>query len=233
MIILYNNGITPLLPEQGSLGASGDLIPLAHSALMLLGEGNVYDNGKIKKVADVLKKLGMKKHSFLPKEALSLINGTEVTTSRGAFALSGSRTLIYSAVRTTAALFEVLGASKSCLDERIHDLKPHAGQKIVAGLLRKHLSGSKLCDNSRKVQDSYVIRCAPQIDRAIFGRIEDAVKTIETEMNSVTDNPLFFYKKNEAQAVSGGNFHAQSAAFALDSLGIALVAFGRVSERRI
>lgn len=233
MIMLFNHGAVPLLPMQGSLGASGDLIPLAHLALPLLGQGNMRVNGEVVPAAEVLKKLGIT-HTLLPKEALSLINGTEVTTSQAAFAVHGAERLLAGSVRATAALFEIFGSGVSSLDADIHALKPHPGQVSVAQDLRTHLKGSTLISRPKaKAQDPYVIRCTPQIDGAILGEIMRARTTVEIELNSVTDNPLFFVDGKNVKAVSGGNFHAQSLAFVLDGLGIALTAASKVMERRV
>lgn len=234
LISLFNAGVSPLLPAQGSLGASGDLIPLAHLGLMLLGQGKVYERGKVVSAAGVLRRLRIEQHKFQPKEALAIINGTEVTTSQAAFNVNHAQNLVHIATRATAALFEVLGASRKTLDNNIHTLKPHTGQKITARLIREFLKGSKLCDRPhKKIQDSYIIRCAPQIDGAILEHVEHARGIVETEINAVTDNPLFFVKKGNVKALSGGNFHAQNLAFALDSLSIALATLGKVTERRI
>ena len=218
---------------QGSLGASGDLIPLAHLALPLLGKGDVRVNGKRISAASVLRKLGIT-HTLLPKEALSLINGTEVTTSQAAFAVYGAERFLAGSVRATAALFEIFGARTSSIDADIHALKPHPGQVAVARDLRKYLRGSALVDRPKaKAQDPYVIRCTPQVDGAILGEIMRTKTTVEIELNSVTDNPLFFVKGGKVKALSGGNFHAQALAFALDGLAIALTAGSKVIERRV
>jgi histidine ammonia-lyase len=231
---IFNNEVTPQIPMQGSLGASGDLISLAHISLMLLGEGNVKMNGKIVPAKTMQKKLCLTKHSFGPKEALSLINGTEVTTATSAYTVKGSERLLSSSVRATSALFEIFGSQISCLDEDIHLLKPYVGQLRVAGELREHLKGSKLVARPKeKVQDPYVIRCTPQIDGAILDQISHTRKIVETEMNAVTDNPLFFVNGENVKAVSGGNFHAQNIAFAMDGIGIALVAESKIMERRV
>ncbi|OHA11267.1 MAG: hypothetical protein A3I44_04120 [Candidatus Sungbacteria bacterium RIFCSPLOWO2_02_FULL_51_17] len=234
LITFFNNNVSPLMPAQGSLGASGDLIPLAHLGLLLLGKGNAYHRGRVVPAAKILKRLRITPLSLGPKEALSIINGTAVTTAQAALAVSAARDLLLSSCRATAGLFEVTGASRSGLDARIHDVKPHPGQKAVAALLRRYLSGSARPDaKKKKVQDSYVVRCAPQIDGAVMDHIDAAVRVVEVELNSVTDNPLFFSSRGVFQAVSGGNFHAQNVAFAMDSVGIAMAAHSKVIERRI
>jgi histidine ammonia-lyase len=231
---IFNNEVTPQIPMQGSLGASGDLISLAHISLMLLGEGNVKMNGKIVPAKTMQKKLGLSRHTFSPKEALSLINGTEVTTATSAFTVGGAERLLSSSVRATAALFEIFGSQISSIDEDIHLLKPYPGQLRVAKELRAHLKGSKLIARPKeKVQDPYVIRCTPQIDGAIADQISHTKKIVETELNAITDNPLFFIDGENIKAVSGGNFHAQNIAFAMDGIGIALVAESKIMERRI
>ncbi|MCX6738739.1 MAG: histidine ammonia-lyase [Candidatus Parcubacteria bacterium] len=235
MIHIFNNEVTPQIPMQGSLGACGVLISLAHHSLMLLGEGNVKVNGKIIPSKKMLKKLGIAPcHAFKPKEALSLINGTEVTTATAAFTVYGSERLLSSSIRATAALFEIFGSRTSSLDEDLHLLKPYEGELRVAKELRAYLEGSKMVARPKvKVQDPYVIRCTPQIDGAVMDQISHTRKIVEIEMNSITDNPLFFIDEEETKVVSGGNFHAQNIAFALDGIGIALVAESKVLERRI
>jgi len=234
LIVLFNNNVSPLLPVKGSLGASGDLIPLAHLGLLLLGQGNTLVSGKIVSAQKLLKRFRIADHILQPKEALSLINGTEVTTAQAAFTLEKAKNILLLSTRLTAAIFEVLGASKKGLEPDLHSLKPHKGQAVVAGLLRKFLQGSKLCDRpNKKVQDSYVLRSAPQIDGAIWEQIEKARGVVEVELNSITDNPLFFRSVGRVRVVSGANFHAQNLAFSLDLVGIALTAFGKVIERRI
>ncbi|MFA5830607.1 MAG: aromatic amino acid ammonia-lyase [Candidatus Paceibacterota bacterium] len=231
---IFNHEVIPQIPMQGSLGASGDLISLAHISLMLLGEGNVKMNEKIVPAKTMQKKLGLSRHTFSPKEALSLINGTEVTTATSSFTVHGAERLLSSSVRATAALFEIFGSQISSIDEDIHLLKPYPGQLRVAKELRAHLKGSKLIARPKaKVQDPYVIRCTPQVDGAIIDQISHTRKIVETEMNSITDNPLFFMEGDAVKAVSGGNFHAQNIAFAMDGIGIALVAESKVMERRI
>lgn len=233
LIEIFNHKIIPLLPMQGSLGASGDLIPLAHLALPLLRMGNVRVRGKIISAKKALR-MFKPSEALEPKEALSLINGTEVTTSQAAFVAHGADRLLSCSVRATATLFEIFGSGLSSLDADIHALKPHPGQITVARNLRAHLRGSKLVERSKaKAQDPYVIRCTPQIDGAILGEILRAKTTIEIELNSVTDNPLFFVDGEDDKSVSGGNFHAQSLAFVLDGLGIALTAASKVIERRV
>lgn len=234
LMLIFNDGVSPMLPAHGSLGASGDLIPLAHLGLLLLGSGNAYRNGKVEPANKILKRLGAGNHQFRPKDALSIINGTAVSSSDSAFAVYGAESLFYSSLRAEAALFEIMGISRSAIAPELQELKPYPGQIFTARLLRKFLNGTKLCDRvQKKIQGPYVIRCAPQIDGAIFDVIQSAKKTVEIEINSVTDNPLFFIKKGRAIALSGGNFHAQNLAFAMDNLGIALTAFSKVTERRI
>lgn len=234
LVALFNAGVSPLLPKQGSLGASGDLIPLAHLGLLLLGKGSAYQRGRVKGASAILRALGLRPAAFQPKEALGLINGTEAVTAQAAHVAYGSRNLVDTATRATAVLFELFGASKTSIDPALHRLKPHWGQKTVAATLRRLLARSALCDRQKKkAQEAYVIRCAPQIDGAVLETIVHSEKIIEVELNSVTDNPLFFSRRGTVIWLSGGNFHAQHIAFTLDSLGIALTAFSKVLERRI
>ncbi|OHA04770.1 MAG: hypothetical protein A2934_03765 [Candidatus Sungbacteria bacterium RIFCSPLOWO2_01_FULL_47_10] len=230
LISIFNNGISGLLPARGSLGASGDLIPLAHLGLLLLGKGRAYRGGSVQSSSALLKRAGISPYEFGPKEALALINGTEVLTSSAAHSVNRAENLFETSITATAALYEIFGASRASLDSKLHAQKPHPGQERVATMLRSLLRESVLCEQAqKKIQDAYVFRCAPQIDGAIWDEIKKAREAVEIELNSVTDNPLFF----GTGAVSGGNFHAQRLAFAMDSLAISLAAFGKISERRI
>lgn len=234
LIRIFNAGVRPLLPERGSLGASGDLIPLAHLGLLLLGRGEALFRGRTCSGSAILSRLGLRPYAFKQKEALGLINGTEACAAVAALAVAESARFSHSTLSATAALFEVLGASTSCLARELHRLKPHAGQRDVARELSEKLRGSRLCNRPhRKIQDAYVIRCAPQIEGAVRDVIHDAEHAIETELNAVTDNPLFFNRGGRIVAVSGGNFHAQRVAFAMDSLTIATAAASKLTERRI
>src|SRR3989344_722115 len=233
LLTFFNGGITPLLPVTGSLGASGDLIPLAHLGLALMGKGKGYRRGEIIPAADALRILKIRPYVLQPKEALGIINGTAVSAAQSAFAIHGAQRLSGVSNRATAAIFEILGSSTSCLPPELHKLKPHAGQIAVADFLRKNIAGSKLCDRKGgKIQDSYVIRCAPQIDGAVLDQLERGREVVETEMNSVTDNPLIFTEGGEPRAISGGNFHGQNVAFAMDLAGIALAASGKAMAKR-
>ena len=221
LVKLFNANVSPMLPVHGSLGASGDLVPLAHLALVLLGKGKAYENGKVKSSSSVIRRLGIANHHFGPKEALSLINGTDVGASYSAFAFVEAERLLVSTTRATAMLFEVLGSSRSCLDKDLHELKPHFGQKAVAKYLRDFLADSKMCDRpGGKIQEPYTVRCAPHVDGAVLDKIMEGTKVVETEINSVTDNPLFFATVGGTRVVSGGTCHAQNIAFSLDTFSI-------------
>lgn len=229
-----NYDITPVVPSKGSVGASGDLAPLAHMALCYIGEGDVIYKNKIRKSADVLKELKLKPLELEAKEGLALINGTSVLTALGALAVYESKALFDWANIISALTIDAMQGSIKPFHELIHSLKPHEGQLLVAKKIESLLKGSKILENHThcgRVQDPYSIRCIPQVHGAIYQTLKHAESVLETEMNSVTDNPLIFVQ--EKKILSGGNFHGEAASFVMDYLAMGLSELANISERRI
>lgn len=250
---MLNRGVHPVVPSQGSVGASGDLAPLAHMALVMIGEGEAILNGKRFGGAEALKQARIKPLKLEAKEAISIINGTQGMLAVGALALLQAETLADSADVIGAMSLDALRGTDVAFDERIHRARPHAGQQRVARNLRRLLEGSEIRESHRdctRVQDAYSLRCMPQVHGAVRDTLAYCRRVFEVEMNSAVDNPLVFVsghdfsraekaakKKGDlapADAIlSGGNFHGQPLAFALDFLGIALTSLAGISERRI
>ena len=222
--------ILPVVPCQGSVGASGDLAPLAHLALGLLGEGDVRWKGATLPAAEVLAKLGILPLKLAPKEGLSLINGTQFMTTIAAFAVEEAKSADIAAGLSLDAVRGTLRA----YDPRIHAVRPQVGQTLVASNLRKLFQADDPIMDSHvhcgKVQDPYSFRCVPQVHGASRDAIEYAAKIVDIELTSVTDNPLVFV---DGDIISGGNFHGQPIALAMDFLAIAVAELGSISERRI
>lgn len=234
---MLNKGVHPVVPSQGSVGASGDLAPLAHLALAMMGEGQVWDgNGRIGST-EVLQRAGIKPLVPEAKEAISLINGTQAMLAVGTLALLAAETLAETADVLGAMSLDALHGTDVAFDERIHDARPHAGQTEVAANLRRLLAGSEIRESHKdcgRVQDAYSLRCIPQVHGAVRDTLAFCRRTFEIEMNSAVDNPLVFVKSHgEGDIISGGNFHGQPLAFALDYMAIALSALAGISERRI
>ncbi|MGA9799813.1 MAG: histidine ammonia-lyase [Terriglobales bacterium] len=237
---MLNRGVTPMVPSQGSVGASGDLAPLAHLALALIGEGECLDE-KANRIsaADAMRRAQIKSLVLEAKEAVSLINGTQAMLAVGILALLAAEILADTADVIGALSLDALRGTDVAFDERIHQARPHPGQLKTAANLRKMLEGSRLreshldCD---RVQDAYSLRCMPQVHGAVRDTLTHCREVFEIEVNSAVDNPLVFLrnsKNDEADVISGGNFHGQPLAFALDFLGIALSALAGISERRL
>ncbi len=231
LLTMLNKNIVPVVPETGSVGASGDLSPLAFIARTLLGYGEVYYQDKIINAKTALKKVRLKPIKLQPKEGLSLINGTDVMTAIGAISIGGSEYLAGVADVAAAMSMVALQSKTEPFDLRLMELKPHNGQLIVARNLLKLLRNYQ--PTNKKVQDAYSLRCIPQVAGAVREGINFAKNIIETEMNSITDNPIIVYYQNKPQIISGGNFHGQPLGLALDTLGISLTTLGLISERRI
>ncbi len=238
---LLTRNVTPWVPSQGSVGASGDLAPLAHLALLLVGEGECHD-GKGGRLAgaDALKNAGVKPLVLEAKEAVSLINGTQAMLAVGTLSLLAAETLVDSADVIGAMACDALKGTDAAFDERIHKARPHNGQITTAANLRKLLEGSAIRESHRhcgRVQDAYSLRCMPQVHGAVRDTLAHCRSVFETETNSAVDNPLVFRdpksKDDHADVISGGNFHGEPVAFALDFLGIALSALAGISERRL
>ena len=233
LIAMLNGDLQPIVPSQGSLGASGDLVPLAHIALAACGEGMVCFRGKLKKASKAFKKLGIEPLRLEAKEGLALINGTQLMTALGALAVQSAKQLVSHADMAAALSSDVLKGSMSHTDPRIHRLRPHPGQCRSASMIRNWMTGSEIWASHqacKKVQDAYSLRCAPQVHGAVRDAIKYIEKIIKIEMNSVTDNPLVFAA--DEVILSGGNFHGEPLALALDLLGIALAELANISERR-
>jgi histidine ammonia-lyase len=238
---LINKGVIPFIPSKGSVGASGDLAPSAHMALTMIGEGMAKFAGeeKWRPSAQVLKEAKIKPIELAEKEGLALINGTQAMKSVGGLALFEAMNLFHSAVLTGAMSLEALKGTPTAFDPRIHGLKPHPGQLGVAEMLLAMLKGSKIrashAANDKRVQDPYSLRCMPQAMGAARDAIDYALTVFETELGSVTDNPLVVEgsKRGSIEVISGGNFHGQAVAFAADFAAIAITALGNISERRI
>ena len=232
LIALLNAGIHPLIPCQGSVGASGDLCPLSHLALGLMGEGMAEYRGKIVPAAEALADAGLAPVSLGAKEGLALNNGTTVMNAVGALALLDAERLVRTADIAAALSMEALHGVPYAYDARTHALRPFKGQNAVASNLRRLIEGSGIIERYRKdrVQDAYSLRCVPQVHGAGRDALGYVRSVLETEINSVTDNPLIFPEDEEA--LSGGNFHGEPLALAMDFFGIALAEFGSISERR-
>ena len=232
---LLNKGVTPFVPSQGSVGASGDLAPLAHLALVLIGEGEcLSDNSARIPAADALRKAQISPLVLEAKEAVSLINGTQAMLAVGTLALLAAETLVDSADVIGSLTLDALRGTDVAFDERIHRVRPHAGQLKTAANLRRMLEGSQIRESHRecgRVQDAYSLRCIPQVHGAVRDTLAHCREVFETEANSAVDNPLVFAADNAV--LSGGNFHGEPLAFALDFLAIALSALTGISERRI
>jgi len=234
LLELLNRDILPLIPSKGSVGASGDLAPLAHLATILLGEGEVKYNGKIQKTSDVFKETGLKPLELVEKEGLALINGTQVLTATAVMNLLESESLIKIADIAGALTFEAQLGNISPFFEEIQNVRPHPGQLTTANNIMKLITDSPLWEShqgKRKVQDAYSIRCIPQVHGAVRDTLCFVRRTLETEVNSATENPLIFPDKGTI--LSGGNFHGEPVAFAMDYLSIAMTELGNISERRI
>jgi histidine ammonia-lyase len=236
---MLNRGVTPWIPSQGSVGASGDLAPLAHLALALIGEGECHDtSGGRMPAADALKRAQIKPLVLEAKEAISLINGTQAMLAVGTLALLAAEILVDTADVVGGLSCDALKGTDTAFDERIHKARPHTGQIKSAQNLRRMLEGSQIRESHRdcgRVQDAYSLRCIPQVHGSVRDTLAHCRSVFETEVNSAVDNPLVFItdRKNMAgDVISGGNFHGEPLAFALDFLAIALSALAGISERR-
>jgi histidine ammonia-lyase len=239
---LLNRGVTPMVPSQGSVGASGDLAPLAHLALALIGEGECLDeNGKRIPSADALRKADIKPLVLEAKESISLINGTQAMLAVGTLALLAAERLVNTADVIGGLTCDALRGTDVAFDDRIHQARPHPGQIATAANLRRMLEGSEIRHSHAdcaRVQDAYSLRCIPQVHGAVRDTLAHCREVFQTEVNSAVDNPLVFVKNpkqmdGEGDVLSGGNFHGEPLAFALDFLAIALTALAGISERRI
>jgi histidine ammonia-lyase len=233
---LLNLGIHPLVPCQGSLGASGDLAPLAHLALPLIGLGEVMYKGQKMSGAQALEQTGLKPVTLTAKEGLALTNGTTLMNAFGVLLTVQAENLAAVGDLAGALSLEALHGTPRAYDARIHAARPHPRQIECAEFMRKLIEGSTFTrpDDPLNVQDAYTLRCIPQVHGAVRDAIAYARWVMNIELNSATDNPLIFFDENdEATVISGGNFHGEPLAIAMDYLGIALAELGNISERRI
>jgi histidine ammonia-lyase len=231
LIDFFNHDILPVVYQQGSLGASGDLAPLAHLSLPLIGEGEVYYQGKKQSAKSVLKKLNWKPVQLKSKEGLALLNGTQFMSAYGLNLIFHAHHLASMADMIGAISLDAFDGRLEPFDELIHNIRPHIGQEDVAENFRNILKGSQLARREKEhVQDPYSFRCIPQVHGASRDAIHYVANVIHTEINSVTDNPTIFWE--EDKIISAGNFHGQPLALALDFLAIALSELGSISERR-
>jgi histidine ammonia-lyase len=229
-----NRRVHSVVPEKGSVGASGDLAPLAHVALALVGEGEVVFRGRRVSAAAALKSIGRKPLRLEAKEGLALVNGTQAMLAVGLLALRQAEILANTADVSGALSLDALRGSPAAFDERLHRVRPHPGQLLTARNLARLNRGSTIRESHRdcpRVQDAYSLRCMPQVHGAVRDALAYAARVFEIEMNGATDNPLVFARQGEV--ISGGNFHGQPLAIALDLAAIALAQLGGISERRI
>ncbi len=235
LLNMLDGGVHPVVPMHGSVGASGDLAPLAHAALVLMGEGEAIVGDKRMPGAEALKRAGLKPIELAPKEGVALVNGTQVMTAIGCLALHDAEALATTADVVGALSAEALRATDAAWDEALHAARPHPGQVLVAANLRALMSGSPNVDSHRvgdpRVQDPYSIRCMPQVHGASRDALGYVRRVLEIEINAVTDNPLVF--ADERRVVSGGNFHGQPVAIALDLATIAVAELADISEARV
>lgn len=232
LVDFYNHDILPIIYTQGSLGASGDLAPLAHLALPLIGKGEVFHDGKVKPASEIMEQFNWQPITLLSKEGLALLNGTQFMSAYGVHLLLKSYKLSYLADLIGSISLDAFDGRIEPFNELVHLVRPHNGQLKTAERVREFLEGSQLISQQKQhVQDPYSFRCIPQVHGATKDTLEFIHKTIKTEINSVTDNPNVFVGENEI--ISGGNFHGQPLALALDYLKIAMAELGNISERRI
>ena len=246
LVAMLNKNVIPYIPRKGSVGASGDLAPSSHMALVMIGEGHACvlegdeETAEWLTGAEAMAKAGIKPIELAEKEGLALINGTQAMKAVGGLALQSAMNLAVNSLVIGAMTVEAMKGTPVAFDKRIHDLKPHEGQKFAAEILRDLLTGSAIreshAENDDRVQDPYCLRCMPQAIGAVLDTISNSMETFETELQSVTDNPLIVDSEDvegSVDVLSGGNFHGQPLSFAADFAGIALTALGNMSERRI
>lgn len=233
LIAMLNRGVTPVIPQKGSLGASGDLAPLSHMVLPMIGLGQAVFNGTVLPGAEAMARAGIPVLELVAKEGLALINGTQAMTSAGGLTVFDALDMMELANIAAALTFEAHRGVTDALAERMHTVRPHWGQLETAKMLRTYLEGSGNVTHQGeiRVQDRYSLRCTPQVHGASWDAIRYVQDRVETEMNAVTDNPIIF--SDTMEGISGGNFHGQPMALSFDFLGIALSELANISERRI
>ena len=234
LIAMVNAGVLPCIPSKGSVGASGDLAPLAHMSCVLIGVGEARVNGETLPAEAALARAGLKPLTLGPKEGLALLNGTQCSTALALAGLFAAEAAFAAGIAAGALSVDALKGSDAPFDARIHALRGQPGQIAVAARLRALMSGSAIRESHRhdcaKVQDPYSLRCQPQVMGAVLDVLNNAAATLEREANAVTDNPLVFIE--DGDVISGGNFHAEPVAFAADQIAMALCEIGNISERR-
>ncbi len=235
LLDMLNKRVHPVVPAQGSVGASGDLAPLSHMAAVMIGEGEAIFKGKRMPGGESLKAAGIKPVALEAKEGIALNNGTQAMTAVGVLVLYDAEVLADTADVAIAMSCEAIKGKSAAFEPAVHMLRPHAGQIVSARNIRKMIQGSSLVnvkdgDTKGKVQDSYSIRCAPQVHGASRDALAYVRSVLETEINSATDNPLIF--ADDDHAISAGNFHGQPVALAMDFLALAVAELGNISERR-
>jgi histidine ammonia-lyase len=229
---LLNQGVTPVVPSQGSVGASGDLAPLAHIALVLMGEGEAESAGMRCAGREALQRAGIEPVVLASKEGISLLNGTQAMLAVGGLQLLNAETLADSADLICAMTVDGLRGTPRAFDPRLHQARPFPGQIQSAANLTRHLEGSEIRQSHvtcRRVQDAYSLRCAPQVHGAVRDTLAEARRVFAIELNSVTDNPLVI----DDEIISGGNFHGEPLALQLDAMAVALTVLSGISERRV
>jgi histidine ammonia-lyase len=236
LLEMVNKRVHPIVPMQGSVGASGDLAPLSHMVAVLIGDGEAWYKGKRMAGGAAMNAARIKPVVLDAKEGVALINGTQTMSAIGALTLSDAEHLADVADIAATMSCEAVKGKSAAFDAKVHLLRPHSGQRVSARNMRAMMQGSSLIDRSDddtkgKVQDSYSIRCAPQVHGASRDAIAYARKVLETEINSATDNPLILAE--DGTAISAGNFHGQPVALAMDFLGLAIAELGSIAERRI
>jgi histidine ammonia-lyase len=242
LVALLNAGVHPVIPEKGSVGASGDLAPLAHLALVAIGEGEAFFKGERLAGSEALRRAGMQPLALAAKEGLALLNGTQAMTAVGALAVARGLRVVKLADVAGAMALEALMGTPAAFDARIHEARPHAGQSAAAAHLLRLVEGSAIREAHRehdsRVQDAYCLRCMPQVHGAVRDVLGHVQSVLEIEAGSATDNPLVFVQQGgdaagTAAVISGGNFHGAPLAYAFDYAAIGLTDLASISERRI
>ncbi len=238
LVAMLNAGVHPVIPEKGSVGASGDLAPLAHLALVVIGEGEAFHRGERIPGAEAMKRAGLAPLPLAAKEGLALLNGTQAMTAVGGLAVARARRLVQLADVAGAMSLDALKGTPAAFDARIHEARPHTGQIAAAAHLTRLMEGSEIRESHRqhcsRVQDAYCLRCMPQVHGAVRDVLAHVTSVVETEAGSATDNPLVFPGiSKEHEVLSGGNFHGAPLAYAFDYAAIALTDLAGITERRI
>lgn len=236
LLHLLNRGVHPVVPSQGSLGTSGDLAPLAHVGLVLIGLGEAHHQGHRLPGAEALRAAGLQPLVLEAKEGLALTNGTALMAGLGALVTARAEAVCEAADVAAALSLEALAGTDRALDPRIHDARPHPRQVVTAAFMRNLLQGSTFVrrqEDPHRVQDAYSLRCIPQVHGAVRDTATYARWALEIELNSATDNPLIFWEEDQPVVISGGNFHGEPVALAMDYLAMGLTELGSISERRI